>query len=787
MRNRRSLRPASLRTAALLAAACWPSAPASAQAEPATEDRPASRTSASPADVTRAALDEIIVTARRRAESLQRTPISVVALSAQDLAARSVTNSRTLQNFVPNLTLAPSQNVGEAAGNAFIRGIGQEDFSIGAEPGVGYYVDGVYFARTMGTIMNLIDVDRIEVLRGPQGTLFGKNAIGGVINILSNMPHARRERLAGVILGNFDRAELRAVSNEPLSDRLFMRLSLGAVSRDGYVRRLAPPVPLGQLEQLSGTKASDAAEGSERSLAARLQLRWLIGNTLTADVALDGSRIRNEQGATHVDAINIRLGIFPELNRLIREGALPGPPITGESFAANALDSYATGRNSVEQDFWGGSVVVTKDLGAHAVKFIGAYRSMRSHIQTDTDGLYFDITESDLRPRQHQLSAELQVSGTAGPLTYAGGLFWIAERGRLPPTNAILERVLYTCGCFYAPDDLPLVTAEPRRLRGNSRAVYAQGTYQLANWLSATLGARWSTERKTIAGEAVRLDENLELTDEVVATGANSLSKSALTYRAGVEIHASRDVMAYASLAKGFKSGGFNVRGSSDLPNMGFYSYRPETALTYELGLRSEWLDRRLRFNATVFHTDYRDIQLRQQTIIAGHVETLIDNAARARIRGAEVELTAAPFKGLTLSAGYGHLDPKYLDIGTVRGLTLGSRFQRMSRHSFSGSVNYQRPVGPGTLELHADYSFRSKEQFQILPAINDQPGYGLLGARVTFRGPDDRWAIAMFATNLTDRRYRTAGRGTLLNQTGIAYSSVGLPRQFGVQLSARF
>jgi iron complex outermembrane receptor protein len=245
--------------------------------------------------------------------------------------------------------------------------------------------------------------------------------------------------------------------------------------------------------------------------------------------------------------------------------------------------------------------------------------------------------------------------------------------------------------------------------------------------------------------------------------------------------------MAYGSMARGYKSGGFNVRGEFGLPNMGFVPFDPETALTYEIGLRSEWLNRALRFNVTLFDTEYKDIQLRQDTLIAGEFTTLIENAARARIRGAEVDVVAVPRKGLTLTAAYGHLAPKYLDVGHVRGLTLDSRFQRTPRHSFSGSLDYVVTISAGALQLHGDYSYRSKEQFQILAAVNDQPGYALIGARISLRTRDDRWTLALFGTNLADKRYRTAGRGTLIRQAGFAYSSIGIPRQIGVQLTTNF
>ncbi len=782
----RNIRPPPIRGFVMLAAGCSALAlsPANAQeaaAPPTTEQDQATASTASSDS-----LNDIIVTARRRSERLQRTPVSVVAFTEKDLESRSATNTRALQNFVPNLTFAPSQNIGEGAGNVFIRGIGQEDFSIGAEPGVGLYVDGVYIARAFGTIMNLTDIARIEVLRGPQGTLFGKNTIGGAINILSNPPRPGRERSVRVILGNFDRIEMRGISNEPLSDRLFLRLAIGVVSRDGYLHRLPPPAPLGLVEQANGTPADLRREGSDRNQAARLQLRWLMTDALTADVSLDVSRKRTTQGAEHIDLIDPRFGTFPELNRLIRLGKLPGPEITNDLILENLLENYATGRNYTNQSLWGGSAVLMAVLGPDTLKFIGAYRGLRNRVGIDIDLLYFNIGQFDPPVNHHQLSGELQLSGSRGGLSYTGGLFVISERAKLLPTPAFTD-VLYTCGCYYTPGTLPELTTEPRQLGTDSYAGYAQGTYKLTGRLSATLGARYTHERKTLDGKSLLFDDQLRLTDIFVGRGANKDAWNSFTYRAGLEYQAAPDLMAYGSVARGFKSGGFNIRRAPELPNLGFYAFRPETALTYEIGLRSEWLHRRLRLNATLFQTDYRDIQLRQQTIVNGQFTTLIQNAAKARIRGAEVELTAAPVRGLTVSAAYGHLDPKYLDVGRVRGLTLDSRFQRTPRHSFSGSANYEVPLGSGTLELHGDYSYRSKEQFQILAAVNDQKAYGLLGARLTFRARDDRWSFAVFGTNLTDERYRTAGRGTLINQIGFAYSSVGMPRQIGVQLATNF
>ena len=740
--------------------------------------------SAPPASVTREdELEHIIVTARRRKEELQETPVSVVSFSRADLEARSLTNLRDLQNFVPNLTFAPSQNVGDSAGNIFIRGIGQEDFVAGTEPGVGFYLDGVYVARTMGTLMNVLDIARIEVLRGPQGTLYGKNSIGGAINILSQPPAAKAEVEAGLTAGNIGRFDLRGLVNVPLSDRLFARVAAGYFSRDGHLTRLRPPFP-----PTAHVETNHADEGRNDSTGGRMQLRWLASDTLTIDVIADASRRRGAQAATHVDAIDPRFGILPEVNSLIRAGLLPGPEITNALALDNLFKSHAGGNNRIAQNIEGLAATLTKDLGAHSLRLITAFRQLRSHVATDLDGTWFAILGSDFREHHRQYSSELQASGTFGRLTYTAGLFALGERMRASSGRGISRTdVLYLCGCFYAPGSRPVLSFPRRSQTGGNYAAYAQASLRVADRLSATLGGRYSLERKSAEVELIKLDpDTFEPTGTVLNSGSNKGRWNAFTWRAGLEFQAAPDILLYASAAKGYKSGGFNTRPVSNLPNLGINQFKPETAVTYEAGIRSEWFQRLLRLNATAFHTDYRDIQLRQQTFVDGVLTTIIQNAARARIRGVEIEAVAKLTKGLTAKLAYGHLDPRYLDTGTVPGLTLESQFQRTPRHSFTGSVDYSVPLGGRRLTVHGDYSHRSAEQLQLLASAFDQPGYGLLGARVTLHEASDRWSVAVFGTNLTDERFRVAGRDEL-RRIGIANSIIGSPRQIGVELKAGF
>lgn len=724
--------------------------------------------------------DAIIVTARHREEALQRTPVSVVAIGPAELDARTIRNLSDVQRLVPNLTLAPAQNMGDAAANLFIRGIGQEDFAAGTEPGVGLYIDGVYIGRSAGSLIELVDIARVEVLRGPQGTLYGRNTIGGAINVISAVPTDEPTGAAELFIGNFDRLESRGIINLPLSDRVAARLSLSAVRRDGYLRRLAPP-----FAPTFYTETDDRAEGADNRIGGRLQLRIRASETVRVDLAADATRRRGTQSPTHLDAINPARRNLRFVNSLISSGVLPGPPIDIGLVTANLRESRAGGGNRIAQESGGVLATLTRTAGPHEISLTGAWRGSRSFVSTDLDGTYFSLFSSQFDERQEQFSGELRANGAVGGFTYTAGLFALREMAEVRPTRGGQD-VLYFCRCFYAPDNLPVTRFPARGTSSTSYAAYAQATLGLAAGLSATLGARYSLDRKLIRGRMVLLDPaTLDPTGQVLATGANRGRWGSLTWRAGLEFQADARTMLYASAAKGFKSGGFNVRPDPNAPNLGLDRFAPETATTFEAGLRSEWLDERLRLNATVFHTAYRDIQLRQQFFSEGLFMTRIDNAARARVRGIEVEIAARPLRDLNLAFSYGHLDPRYLDISMVPGLTLASAFQRTPRHSFSLSLDYARPLLEGRLSVHADYGYRSREQFQLVATPWDQPGYGLLNARLGWSAPEDRWSVAVFGSNLADKKYRTAGRGTILNEAGLAYSHIGRPRQIGLEFKA--
>ncbi|MEO7787715.1 MAG: TonB-dependent receptor, partial [Sphingomicrobium sp.] len=723
--------------------------------------------------------ETIIVTARRREEYLQRTPISVISLKSSDLDGHTITNLRDLPRLVPNLTLSPSQNVGDAAANIFIRGIGQEDFAAGTDPGVGIYVDGIYIGRSMGALLDLLDVARVEVLRGPQGTLYGRNTIGGAINVISTPPIAATSAAASVSATSLGAAQINTMFNTILSDRLLARFAVSGASKAGFVQRVLSirPNALNELDASS--------EGEEQRLSARLQLRFEPGGGWIVDASADSSRRRGTQSPTHVDAVDPTAN--PAINALIRQGLLPGPEFSNALVSPNLLISGAGGGNRIAQDISGVALSLANTFGQQTLRMIVAKRWLRSDVATDLDGTALNIFTSRFRERSDQFSAELQSTGRLAGVIYTAGLFALREAGALLPVPGGQD-VAYQCNCLYTPATRPLTNFPARQVRSNSYAGYVQSTIEFRPNLSATIGARYSIERKWIAGQLIRLDpDTLQPTSLVVAAGTNQHSWNSLTWRAGLEYQLHRDVMVYASAARGFKSGGFNVRPAGRLPNLGLAAYAPETALTYETGLRSEWLARRFQLNLTAFLTDYRDIQLRRQIVIVGNATTLIDNAARARISGLEAELKGRLTNQLTVALNYGHLSPRFLDVGTAADVTLGSTFQRSPHDSFSLLFDYERAAPWGRIGLHADYAFRSAEQFQIVASPWDQPAFGLLGAHLVFSGKQERWSLGLFGSNLTNVVYRTAGRASLLTQLGVAYSTVGRPREIGLDSKFNF
>lgn len=725
-------------------------------------------------------LEEIIVTARRRGENLQRTPLSVSAFSAQDMANRNADNLRDIMQFAPNVLMIENTFIGGASGNAFIRGIGQLDYVITTDPGVGTYIDGVYMARSMGLLQSLIDIERVEVLRGPQGTLYGKNTIGGAIRIVSAKPDNEYSGKVEFTGGRFTRADIKADINVPLiDDRLFMKIAGGSTNRDGYGHTLDIAEP--------GFNRQDGIDrGDDQGLIGRLQLRWLASENLTVDFSLDGSRQRSHQApgtltAIFPDGSHPLLGIFfnPALT-YAGAYAMLGRTFDLSQITGDPFVSRATGPQQADMDAWGLSTVIDWQAGKINIKSITAYRELKMDIGIDADHTEFDLLEQEELNNQDQFSQEIQISGS----TFDDRLNWVIG-GYYLKENADRFILGHILGDFWRAALFPQVidtgVANDIMASAKTLAGFGQGTFEFTDQLSLTAGVRVSSEKKKMTGIQRGFFARVENDRATVNDSWTSVSP-----RFGIEYQWTDDVMTYLSAARGFKSGGFTARLNPGAPDAGIVSYDPEQLWTFEGGIRSEFADGSARANLTVFYSDYTDIQVTFQEFVDALLFTGLANVASARIKGAEFELTAMPAPGLVLNGSIGYIDAEYTAIGpTATDITLDSRFPRTPKWSFSVGGQYEHIVTSGSVLFRADYSYRSSTQAsEASNVIIDQGGFGLLSARIVYTHGDGEWQMAAFMTNITDERYLTGGSE---NPGMFAQTNAGRPREWGIQATYRF
>jgi iron complex outermembrane receptor protein len=734
----------------------------------------------------------VTVTARRFAESLQEAPVAVSAFSEDTLEARSITNLEDIGRYVPNMQFAPNGIAGGSSGQPFIRGVGQFDFMITTDPGVAIYLDGVYLARSLGNLLDLVDVERIEVLRGPQGTLYGKNTIGGAINVVSRRPGDETELFGEVRVGDYDRIDARASVSLPLvGDRLAVRLAASTRNADGYGERL-----------LTGDDMGD-----DDSTALQAVVDWRPTDALDVTFAFDRTDVDQAFAVSHTEQINPAAPLQGLYNALVA-------PYDARYITADPYQSNATGLNSNEQDIWGASLTLSWQLGDLTLKSITGYRDQEQTFGTDPDGSPETIVDELDTTDQSQFSQELQLSGTSfgDRLRWVAGLYYFEEDADglmdvtlLPGIFAALEGLPgpfvplapgVTCP---PPPDVPLPCAggagnplntifDLTRIitleqQAESFAVYGQASYQLTDPLSVTLGVRYTQEDKDFATSLFLPTSGIYL----IPPTERSDSWSDVSPRLGFEYRASGEVLLYASASKGFKSGGFNGRGSNANE---VNAYEPEELWSYEIGVKSEWWQRRLRLNAAAFFNDYEDLQFTTQTVAPdGTQVVLVGNAAKAEISGLELELVAAPTDALNLGITVGYLDSEYTEIDeTVQTITLDSELIGAPEWTASAAADFTIPVAEwAEVVLRSDYTYRAKTYFDAANTESvSQDGYGLWNAAITVQSPTQRWALTAGVLNVADEEYRVTGVG-VLDSLGFASAIYGRPREWYVQASARF
>ena len=748
---------------AILGAAIAAAAPLTASAQSA----------ATPVQDETSQVDDIVVSARRREERLQDVPVAVTALSAEALEDRGVTEIAEVAKFTPNIRFdgAAALSGGNYNATVFIRGVGQNDFATFSDPGVGTYVDGVYYARSIGGTLDAFDVGRIEVLRGPQGTLFGKNTIGGAVVITSQQPSADFGGHIDATVGEFNRFDLRGNVDIPLADgTLLTRLSAATLNRDGYAQRLSDGQDLGD-------KNADAA---------RFQALWTPNDAFTLTFSVDYTRAREHS------APNTLLTLDPNAIFIQRYNAFVAPSrgvvapngqrtlntswVTGDPYT-----TWASGPNINNLDLWGASVTADWNLGPVDLKSITAYRDMHAVFARDGDNTPFTYRETYNDDHQDQFSQEFQLSGLSfnDRLSWVAGVFYFREEssdvgradlalGLQPPTATL-------------PPFSPAVNIRTE-VEAVTYAAFAQGTFSLTDQLSVTVGGRYNVDDKTYT-----LDHRRQRDGFIVANLTRSNDWDSFTPKVGVEFKPNDDVLIYGSIGQGFKSGGYNARPLAGPEEVTIYE--PETIITYELGAKTSWFDRRLTLNGAAYFSKYDDIQL----TVNQTPQNFVANAAAGEIKGFELELVGRPTSNLDVNLAIGYLSTEYTEVGQGLGptqvlpITLNTPFLKAPEWTVAAGAQYRFDMPSGDdITVRADYAYYG-EVFNDIAGdpLLAQDAYGLVNLRATYTAPDGSWRASVFGTNVTDVAYKQSGNASA--GFGLREASFGRPSEWGFTLAKDF
>jgi len=728
-------------------------------------------------------IEEVVVTARKREESLQDTPISVTAVTASDMANRSLDDISSIAEFTANLEFSNSAPIG-GAGNAaivFIRGIGQTDLIITTDPGVGIFLDGVYIGRTVGGVFDVMDFERIEVLRGPQGTLFGKNTIGGAISLISTRPGDEFGGHAEVTVGSRNLIEVNGAVNLPIvSDKLMARASFSTADQDGYMQRL------GDGKRL----------GDRKSVSARGLVRWLPIDNLDVLLSADGYGQRT-------DGAPVTLGYADPNAQLAGLYNLLVAPQFGTQFDDRWITddrhtTAGTGPAFSDTDVWGVAATVNWDLGAASGKSITAYREMTADFGRDADGSPLPYVETIDHMTQDQFSQEFQLSGLAvdDRLDWLLGLYYFQEDANnetdvnlavgLFDALESLHGPLFPFGPGGAGNpaniglDLEMLNA--LAIENKSYAAFAQASFAVTDKLSVTAGIRYTDDEKRLTSSLFQVNANVYNFPPTV----QEESWDNFSPRGSLEYKWTDDFMTYASVSRGFKSGGFNGR---PVAAEALRPFDPELVTAYEAGLKSEWLDRRLRFNAAYFYMDYTDIQVTIATASqSGSFIFVTENAAKARIRGFEAEMQLRPVSGLDITGGVGYTDAEYTRLDPGATVTEDTHFAKAPKWSVNGAAQLSHPVSDKLIAtLRGEYSHKSRIFHDPVNSPGgSQDGYSLVNARLSVEAMDESWRLSLFGNNLADEIYMSNAYGEAPS-FGYTETYWAPPREWGVSLDIRF
>jgi len=688
-------------------------------------------------------LDTIVVTARRREESLVDVPGSVTAVSAQALEQFDAAEIGDVQALSPNLVL----HEGDAQNTvAFIRGVGQLDSLAFADPGVGIYLDDVYLGRAQGSFLDVFDVERIEVLRGPQGTLYGRNTIGGAIKFVSRQPSTTPEARAAVTVGNYNRLDVTAGVSGPIAgDWLLGKASVAYLTRDGF----------------SDNLATGADDGDKNTFAWRLGLLAEPNDQFSFELTLDGSQDRPDTSRTPARETPV-FGAFP--------------------MSEDPFEIEADFNDLNDLSVWGVSARARWHLSdTLSLTSITAYREMGYDANLDLDATPSPFFGVFVRQDQDQLSQEFQLTYDSDRWAVVGGLYFFEE-------NDLTESGVFGPAIAFVSNSLNDQTTR-------SYAAYVDAAYDVTDRFAVSVGLRYTQEEKDFAriqeffsadtplipplGQGARVTD-LDVSDDF----------SDVSPRLSLSYDFADDVQGYVSVSKGFKSGGFDGRSTSDLEAVPFES---EILWAYEAGLKGRWFNNRIEGSVAIFRNDYQDLQVSSFTADPnnpGNFAAIFTNAAEARIQGIELEGVARLSEAFTVNAAIGYLDAEYETFIGPGGQDVSDQLTPAQSPDWTARLQgeYRTMVSDGAeLVLAGSVSYRGA----IYPTVSSsevlfQDAYTLVDASAGLEFADGRYALRLVGRNLTDERYRQQGFD-LSDSLGYELGYYGAPRTVSLTASVRY
>lgn len=733
------------RTALLSVAFSWPGALMAQTAAPVPSDPQAQ--AAAPVQANGdTGIADIVVTAQKRASTTQNTPLAITAVGGADIAARQITD---IQNLAPSL---PNVNFGTNVGFAriAIRGLGLDATTAGQEGRVAYHTDGVYISRPTAQMATFFDINRVEVVRGPQGTLYGRNATAGAINVITNDPTDTEQGYFKITGGNYGLIRTEGAISGAASDTLSARFAFQTNDRGGY-----------------GENATTGQHiDNNHSFGVRAKMKYEPNNKFRLLLSVDYSYERDHNNVYHY----IGEG---------KPGVTPFGPALGGSVAKDPRNTYGNVPPDNQDRFAGFGATANYEFGFATLTSITGYRDSSTFLQADSDGTQIPLGTLHISEKAHQVSEELRLSGAVSNLKWIVGGYFFNEHIdgttnispiRSPITTKQVQGVDYT-GKFST----------------SAYAAFAQLDYQIISGLTVSAGARYSYEKRGINLVGVVdlfTPYNHSVPYDYSAFQDESTTFTATTPRASIEYKPSTNILMYATYAKGFKSGGFNL-GAVAPP------VRPEKLTDYEGGIKTKWFDDHLQLNLAGFYYDYKDLQV--QTIT--NANAVLTNAASAHVKGVEVEVVARLVRGLEISANGSWLDARFtnfltpdparLELGVLN--LAGNRLPQAPKYTANIAAQYMLPTSVGKVTLRGEASYTDRVYFSFFnrPEVS-QDAYVKGNVILSLSTPKGITA-SLFVRNIADKRTISTAQVS----TGIfGFPIMGAydpPRTFGGSIGINF